>query len=155
MTNPTFLVNPNGIANERFGNEMILINLLKGNYYSFREHTAIFIWDLLAKKTDAARIVAALIRHYEVEEQQAAATLNVFLEQLLGEELILSISEEATAPTETADQLTTAHSSDPGEPLTRQAFTPPLLEVYDDMQELIMLDPVHDVDAVKGWPNKK
>jgi hypothetical protein len=26
------------------------------------------------------------------------------------------------------------------------------LQVYDDMQDLIMLDPVHDVEITEGWP---
>jgi len=34
-------------------------------------------------------------------------------------------------------------------------FTNPTLEIYDDLQAMIMLDPVHDVDIQKGWPHKK
>jgi hypothetical protein len=30
-------------------------------------------------------------------------------------------------------------------------FVPPVLERYDDMEDLLLLDPVHDVDA-QGWP---
>ena len=33
----------------------------------------------------------------------------------------------------------------------RLAFTPPKLERYTDMQEIILLDPVHKVDS-QGWP---
>jgi len=36
-----FEINTNGVAAESFGNEVVLINLLRGNYYSFRDPVAI------------------------------------------------------------------------------------------------------------------
>jgi hypothetical protein len=38
-------------------------------------------------------------------------------------------------------------------PIKRGSFSKPLLEKFDDMSELIMLDPVHDVTE-HGWPHK-
>jgi len=34
-------------------------------------------------------------------------------------------------------------------------FAPPVLEVYTDMQDLLLLDPIHDVDETVGWPSPK
>lgn len=36
----------------------------------------------------------------------------------------------------------------------QQAFESILFEKYDDMKELILLDPIHEVDA-RGWPHQK
>jgi len=36
----------------------------------------------------------------------------------------------------------------------RQPFAAPVLQKYDDMQDLIMLDPIHEVDD-SGWPARK
>jgi hypothetical protein len=36
-----------------------------------------------------------------------------------------------------------------GEPA---AFEPPLLEKFTDMEDLLLLDPVHEVDG-RGWPH--
>jgi hypothetical protein len=33
-------------------------------------------------------------------------------------------------------------------------FTAPVLKIYTDMQELLLLDPVHDV-GVEGWPEPR
>ncbi len=33
-------------------------------------------------------------------------------------------------------------------------FEPPKLAKYTNMSDLLMLDPVHDVDE-QGWPNRK
>jgi len=35
-----------------------------------------------------------------------------------------------------------------------ERYTKPVLNVFTDMQEVIALDPVHDVSE-KGWPHKK
>ena len=31
----------------------------------------------------------------------------------------------------------------------------PALEIYDDMAELILSDPIHEVDEDVGWPRKR
>ncbi len=36
-------------------------------------------------------------------------------------------------------------------PAIQGAFAPPRLQRYTDMQDLLLLDPIHDVDEV-GWP---
>jgi hypothetical protein len=38
--------------------------------------------------------------------------------------------------------------------LERPPFTPPVLEVFADMRDLLLLDPIHDVAEV-GWPTAK
>jgi len=37
---------------------------------------------------------------------------------------------------------------------TRQPFSAPVLNAYTDMEELLLLDPIHDVDQA-GWPMPK
>ena len=38
--------------------------------------------------------------------------------------------------------------------IPRAPFHPPVLNVFSDMQDLLLLDPIHDVDAT-GWPMPK
>ena len=33
-------------------------------------------------------------------------------------------------------------------------FSAPVVETFADLQDLIVLDPVHEVDATAGWPNR-
>lgn len=35
-----------------------------------------------------------------------------------------------------------------------EAYTPPGLETYDDIADIIAMDPIHDVDPTKGWPHR-
>jgi hypothetical protein len=43
----------------------------------------------------------------------------------------------------------------PNEMIERTPFDIPIIEIYDDMKELLSLDPIHDVDSIQGWPLKK
>ena len=36
----------------------------------------------------------------------------------------------------------------------RGAYRTPVLSIYTDMQDLLLLDPIHDVDQA-GWPTRK
>jgi hypothetical protein len=38
-----------------------------------------------------------------------------------------------------------------GEPSPREPFAAPALNTFSDMQELLLLDPIHEVDEA-GWP---
>jgi len=35
------------------------------------------------------------------------------------------------------------------------AFTVPAMERYEDIADIIAMDPVHDIDTTKGWPHRK
>jgi hypothetical protein len=39
-------------------------------------------------------------------------------------------------------------------PSDRRDYDPPLLNSYNDLQDLALLDPIHDVEET-GWPNRK
>jgi hypothetical protein len=34
------------------------------------------------------------------------------------------------------------------------SFAPPALERYDDIANIITMDPIHDVDQSAGWPRR-
>jgi hypothetical protein len=58
-----------------------------------------------------------------------------------------------------SDQILTARESGAPETLTvaldepTEAYAAPTLERYEDMQDLLLLDPIHEVD-VTGWPKR-
>jgi hypothetical protein len=66
------------------------------------------------------------------------------------QELLSQLQEEnLIVPVDAAGEAVDVASSDtnPDKPL----FNPPSLNKYSDMQELLLLDPIHDVDDA-GWP---
>ena len=40
----------------------------------------------------------------------------------------------------------------PGEASEKRPYVPPQIERFTDMQELLLLDPIHEVDDT-GWPH--
>ena len=34
-------------------------------------------------------------------------------------------------------------------------YEPPTLKKYDDMADLLLVDPIHDVAAETGWPERR
>jgi hypothetical protein len=137
-----FNVNPRGIACEHFDDETIILNLPKGNYYSLKA-SGQFIWTQLEKGANSGRVVSQLSEYYGISENEARLSLESFLDQLLQEELIVP----ATSFEATIQPVDVSNTSN-------QTFTIPVLEVYSDMQELLMLDPIHDADPGKGWPHQ-
>ncbi|MCP4686880.1 MAG: PqqD family protein, partial [Desulfobacterales bacterium] len=71
------------------------------------------------------------------------AAVQRFLDEMLGEGLIL------------ADETGRSHAppADPPAPVAAE-FSPPALRKFTDMEELLLLDPIHEVNDA-GWPIPK
>lgn len=130
---PGLSVNGPYVVAEVFDNEVVVIHLERGTYYSLTGAACQF-WPLLGSGRDAAGIAAALAE-LGPEWAAAQAELVAFAEELMAEELV-QLAELPQAPVAPAPA----------------AYQPPKLEKFTDMEELIALDPVHDVSAAEGWP---
>lgn len=128
-------VNTPQINHQTIEGEVVVINLENGFYYSLLDLSAA-LWHLAASGLDLDAIVERVAATYPDVTDAAGAT-RAFLDELVAEQLLVD-GEGSPAPAEA------------GLP-TR--YTAPLLEKFTDMQELLMLDPIHEVDSI-GWPHK-
>src|SRR5687768_8523308 len=140
MTAARFQLNPQ-VLHETIDREVIVIDLATGTYYSLRGSAA-EVWHLVeqAPGVTAPQIADALLARYEAGgdiEQDLAP----FLRQLVAEGLVNSLGAEG-------DPVVLPESQN-GE--RSSAFERPALEKYTDMRDLVLLDPVHEVDQA-GWP---
>lgn len=135
--------NTPAVVSERFDDEVILVNLSRGNYYSLRDSGAL-VWQEFEAGRSTDEIAAQLAGWFGVEAATVAGTLEPFVGRLLEEQLLVG-GQEPNPQTATFD----------GSALAGQPFNPPLLEVYTDMQELLALDPIHDVNPNEGWPIRR
>jgi Coenzyme PQQ synthesis protein D (PqqD) len=127
---------------ETIEGEVLLINLGTGNYYSLRG-TGAAIWNAVERGARVSETLEFVERAYEGEHELEAALIR-FLEEVVAEELVIPIppdGEETTALDETI--------------LSDAPFETPVLEKFTDMQDLVLLDPVHDIDSAEGWPRTK
>ncbi|HEX6490687.1 MAG TPA: PqqD family protein [Gaiellaceae bacterium] len=140
--NTRFRVNSPRVMHERIEGEIIVIDLATGSYYSLRESAAA-IWTELERGAGEDEIVAALERTYEATPEELGSSVRALVEELSAEGLIEPAGENGASAADPAP---------PAESGRRRAFGAPVLEKHTDMQDLILLDPVHEVDA-RGWPH--
>jgi hypothetical protein len=97
--------------------------------------TAPTVWDRLLQPCDAEQLVAEVADRFGHEAGEQVLAL---LDQLVDDQVVLA---DAPAGDATPQGL--------GWPDTWAA---PGVERYDDIAEIMAMDPVHEVDATKGWP---
>ena len=127
---------------ETIEGEVILINLDTGTYYSLRE-TGADIWQGIQQGAGETQIAEALTNGYEGSPDEIRSAVGVLLEELEQEGLI---ERAENGPSVAEIQIAPAPDDN------HRPFRAPVLEKHTDMQDLILLDPVHEVDA-RGWPH--
>jgi hypothetical protein len=135
MSDVCFRVNAPHVIHESIDGEVIIINLETGNYYSVKGSGA-HVWDVIqaGPAISTSTVVDAVAPAYDA-----------FVGQLLEEGLVAETAGPAVAPP------ASAASSGNG---ANRVFEAPRLEKYTDMQDLVLLDPVHEVDE-QGWPQQR
>lgn len=128
------------VVSERFDDEAIIINLIAGNYYSLRG-VSFYVWSALEAGKSIEEVRNSLIQTYPQTEQEVIKSFEAFIKRLVDENLIREDEAASKVPNL---QLTL--------PETFEALT---MEVFTDMQDLLLLDPIHEVEEEKGWPFRK
>jgi len=137
-------VNSPHVISEHIDGETVMINLKTGAYYNLNASGA-RVWALLPRDGSVAgNDVVAFLHEQGENEPGLAYEVAAFLDRLLDEELVVTVDESRSqgAPS-------------PGSALPQTAsdhWEAPSLTRFDDMQDLLLLDPVHEVDA-QGWPH--
>lgn len=143
MNNQRFRVNTPTVTHETIDGEAVIINLDTGNYYSLVEAGS-FIWSLLDKGASAGEVQNVVLQTYQADAHDVDRGVHELLAQLQQENLIVPANGAAEA-------VDLAQVAAVGNGHTKPSFNPPSLNKYSDMQELLLLDPIHDVDDA-GWP---
>ena len=142
MSNQRFRVNTPTVTHETIDGEAVIINLDSGNYYSLVEAGSV-IWALVERGASTSEVQDLLQQTYQGDAGDIDRGVQELLAQLQQENLIVPVDGPA------AVDLTEVMSSLNGH--GKAAFNAPLLNKFSDMQELLLLDPIHDVDEA-GWP---
>ena len=117
--------------------EVIVIDFQTGNYYALI-HVAKAVWQLIEQQTPLQRIAQLVAERYQCEFDKVLSDLHFFIGQLLEDGLIELTSDPAL--TEAVD-------------FPEGVYDAPRVQKYIDVQNLLLLDPIHEVTEV-GWPDK-
>jgi hypothetical protein len=137
-----YLTNPN-VIHETIDGETIIIDLANGTYYSL-VGAGPTIWDAITAGATTAGVVERALEAFEADRAEITPAVEAFLQELENQELIAVTDNGAGAAPVTGERAST--------PTERLPFVAPRLETYTDMQDIILLDPVHKVDD-RGWPH--
>ena len=137
----SYRVNEPDVIHQLFDREVVVVDLRNGSYYSLSESGGA-AW--LAFSTNGALVddvVRLLTTLYTIPPDVAARDLQSFIDELTTRDLIIACP--SGGKTVDAANIATPTST----------YSPPELRSYNDLQELFLLDPVHEVDATAGWPH--
>jgi hypothetical protein len=128
------------VVHERFDDETVIVNLETGCYFSL-EGAGDAIWALVVDGLSQDDAVAQLCAAYDGGEAVIRAETDAFLAKLMAEKLI--------EPTDAAAGSAAQTAAGPARP-----WATPAIQKYTDMEEMLQLDPIHEVDEM-GWPQAK
>ena len=136
--------NSPNIIHEVIDGEAILISMETGSYYSIDSVGAV-VWDHMNNGLSNSQIIEAIAAQYDGEWADIEQGVQQLFDQLQAE-LLIVVDETAANNGHLPAENDTANSQ------ARPPFEAPTLHKYTDMEDLLLLDPIHDVDE-SGWPN--
>ena len=127
------------VVHEVIDGEAVIINLESGAYFSADGASAV-AWQAIAGGASPADLATVIAGGYESDDATIAAAVAGFVDALLQAGLI--------RPAEPAAAISPAELPAPA---ARLPFAGLALRGFTDLQELLLLDPIHEVDET-GWP---
>ncbi len=143
-----FQINTPTVICEIFDDEVVVINMDSGTYYSL-EQSSTTLWQWLQQGATLSELIAKTAAMYLMTADEITPALQQFVTEMAEEQLIVAVTTPHPSIAGVFGEAF-AHAS----PASHQRFTPPHLNKFTDMQDLLLLDPIHDV-AESGWPYVK
>ena len=136
-----YRVNDPSVISEVIDGETIVLDFESGHYYSLNP-SASEIWRRICAGQPASAAAEDVARSYGVDPTTLRRTVALFVRRLLDEKLIRPAAPDSAPAAEIAP------SARPAEP-----YCDPVFEKFTDMEEMLLLDPIHEV-ADAGWLRK-
>jgi hypothetical protein len=148
VTDPTrrLRIPAKGVAADILDDEVVIVNLTTGHYFS-TDGAGCEVWKLLAAGVPVGEVAGTLRSRYS----DGLDNIDAYVDQIVGKvlEMGLMVVDDGSDPDTTA---TTDATDVLGPAAEGRTFLPSLFLGFDDMESLLLLDPVHEVDD-KGWPH--
>jgi hypothetical protein len=133
----SYEINAQDVTHERLDGEVVAINMRTGRYYSLSGPAA-DVWSLIDQRLPQSAWLQLLKDAYPSGEDWTG--IQEFVQRCIEAGLMRPCDSTSVTSTPL-----------PGD-FTRSPWTPPILEEFEDLQDLILVDPIHDITAL-GWPH--
>lgn len=137
-------VNVPAVVHQTIDSETVIINLERGVYYSL-DRVGVDVWAGIDAGMDREGVLALVSRRWSGDPDRMRDGVLGLIEEMKTEVLIVEDAQEA-GPGDTTG------AGGPPE-ATPGPFEPPVLRKYTDLHDLLLLDPIHQVDET-GWPER-
>lgn len=137
MSHEYWRVNAPDVISETIDGETIILHLGNGFYFS-AGGCGPLLWEMLSTSVPVADVVDAVAAGFDCAGVDVRGEVERFIGELTAEGLLV--------PAEAAGGA--ARAVDGG-----GAFEPATLSKFTDMEDLLLLDPVHEVSPQQGWPH--
>jgi Coenzyme PQQ synthesis protein D (PqqD) len=148
VPNERFKINAAKIVYDSIDGEVIMINFDTGNYYSLNS-TGKDIWSCIERNSSLSELINEISAKYNAEEKTILEDMTKLLADLKQEELILSDIDDNKSSLGAEAEM---HFPNNGKEILK--YEKPGFQKYTDMKEMLLLDPIHEVDET-GWPATK
>ena len=138
-----YRLNKPGVLQESFEGEDVIINLDTGIYFLLNPLGSV-IFELLEKGTTNADILTCCSNYYGSMGEDQILEIDNLIQEIISEGIVVRREKDDEIDFTSLD----TESIFAGRERTYQS---PVLHKFTDMQELLLLDPVHEVDE-RGWP---
>ena len=136
-----YRVNSPSVISEVIDGEVVALDFASGSYFSIRE-TGATIWRLMEAGADLAQIGALLARKLPADRRDIDRTVQRFMDELEADGLVVDAESSSQAADRSLEEIPVP-----------DAFHEPIVERFDEMKEMLLYDPIHDVDDT-GWPHR-
>ena len=143
-----FRINSPKVIHETIEGETVIVNLDSGNYYSL-DRVGADVWTLIGESVPLHGIIEDIAYRYIGEQKEIEKAVYEFVNELQRDALI--VTDE---PQRSGNEAKLGTQDVTKQIKERYSFEAPVLHKYTDMQDLLLLDPIHDVEE-EGWPSPK
>ena len=127
---------------ERIDGEIIVISYNTGKYYSVNKQGSdlLYLIEMKVKRELWYEILKSNFQNF-AENTETTQKIDEFVEKCLNEKLLIG-GETNIEKVELLNDY------------TRDNWESPELRIFDDLTDILLIDPVHDT-SLEGWPNLK
>jgi hypothetical protein len=126
-------------THDDFTHEVVVINIENGSYFSLKG-TAVDLWRGIAAGKPMSSLLEELAHTYAMNAPALGAVRSFF--NTCVEDGLITMDDDADWALREREPSSNGGST----------FPDPVIKKFTNMQDILLLDPIHDVDK-SGWPN--
>lgn len=129
---------------ETLSDETLVIDTATGVFFSLRG-VASGLWAML-EQTAGDEELRAAVRDRFADARATDADVDAYLAALEANGLVVETDTPSAGASASVDATAVPWPD---------GYDPPLVKKYDDMADLLLVDPIHDVVTESGWPDRR